>query len=134
MTIPHAQSCNVCFNSRSYCSFLCTFLYLLFPKLAINITVISVILLASSEQEGPSPIFGVLMSYDVNKYSCCSLASTDEPVRFRILFLALREGPARLGQLIYWTVYFAIFQPHSPRERPRRFPCPIQRSPRNSIQ
>jgi hypothetical protein len=68
MTIPYAQSCNVCFNSWSYCSFLCTFLYLLFPKLAINITVISVISLASSE-EGPSPIFGVLMSYDVNKQS-----------------------------------------------------------------
>jgi len=33
----HAQSCNVCFNFRSYCSFLCTFLYLMFPELAINI-------------------------------------------------------------------------------------------------
>jgi hypothetical protein len=33
MTYPHAQSCNVCFNSRSYCCFLYTgFFPLLFPQ------------------------------------------------------------------------------------------------------
>jgi hypothetical protein len=39
MTFPHAQSCNVCFNPRSYCSFLYTgspFFPLLFSNPQIN--------------------------------------------------------------------------------------------------
>lgn len=72
------------------------------------------------------------MSYDVNKYSCCSLklllVSADESWPFRILFLALRAGP---GQL-----YFDTCQPHSPSEEAAASlldPHSARRNPRNSV-